>query len=751
MLFTYRVISKDATIVVLIVYEKYIDNKIEMIVKRVMIITVCILISVAVNAQNILHVKVVNATSREPLEGVSIAANNKTIRTTNKDGFASLQVNTTTVMLSFTSVGFAKIDTTISFPVTDTMLISLAETQKALDEVIVLSSTRNNQRIENSPLKVEVLGREEMGEESVIKPAGIASILGDVSGVQIQQSSAISGNASVRIQGLDGRYTQILKDGLPLYDGFSGGFGILSIPPLDLRQVELIKGSASTLYGGGAIGGLVNIISRKPTTKQEAIFSINQTTLKETNFNSYLSKRYKKAGYTFFSGYNFQKAIDVNKDGFSDVSDLNGLIVHPRLFFYPDNKTTITAGYTGTFEKRNGGDMLVLAGKPDAIHQYFEKNTIRRSSFELTAQRILNNKKKLEFKNSLSSFNRTIYNNDINFTGRQLNYYTELSVLLPYKANSLVMGANVTGDAFKKITTNIPLNNFNNNTVGIFIQNTWSFKDNTTVEAGLRNDYHFTYGNFLLPRLAFFHRFNEHWATRIGIGLGYKTPNALSPQNTDYAIEKIQSLPSGIKAEKSVGYNAEVNYKTEWGEGNELFINHAFFLTQLNNPIIGTELSNGNIVFSNQPKAITTKGYDTYIRAVIDEWELYAGYTFTIAERKYLTQNKFIPLTPKYRFAFTLVRDFEKAGFRVGLEGSYTGVQYRNDFSKTPGYYFMAGMVEKTMGKHFSIVLNGENLLDYRQSKVESLYNGTISNPVFKSIWAPIDGRVINVSIKYKL
>ena len=146
----------------------------------------------------------------------------------------------------------------------------------------------------------------------------------------------------------------------------------MSIPPLDLKQVELIKGSASTLYGGGAIGGLVNIISRKPTTQQEAVVSLNQTTLKETNFNTYLSKRYKKVGYTFFGGYNYQKAVDVNQDSFSDVTDLNGLVLHPRLFFYPDDKTTIIAGYTGTFEKRSGGDMQVLAGKADAIHQYFE-------------------------------------------------------------------------------------------------------------------------------------------------------------------------------------------------------------------------------------------------------------------------------------------------------------------------------------------------------------------------------------------
>ncbi|HEY6915491.1 MAG TPA: hypothetical protein VI413_12510, partial [Paludibacter sp.] len=84
-------------------------------------------------------------------------------------------------------------------------------------------------------------------------------------------------------------------------------------------------------------------------------------------------------------------------------------------------------------------------------------------------------------------------------------------------------------------------------------------------------------------------------------------------------------------------------------------------------------------------------------------------------------------------------------------EGSYTGSQYRFDTSKTPGYMFMAAMVEKKFGDHISVVLNGENLLNYRQSNVESLYTGTISNPTFNPLWAPIDGRIINLSLKYQL
>ena len=170
----------------------------------------------------------------------------------------------------------------------------------------MVASTRSNESIETSTTKVEVLGLEEMNEESTVKPGNIASILGDMSGIQIQQSSATSGNANVRIQGLDGKYTQILRDGMPLYEGYSGGFGILSIPPLDLKQIELIKGSASTLYGGGAIGGLINLISKKPSYQPDASVLINTTTLKETNVNAYYAQRWKHIGFTLFAGETLQ-------------------------------------------------------------------------------------------------------------------------------------------------------------------------------------------------------------------------------------------------------------------------------------------------------------------------------------------------------------------------------------------------------------------------------------------------------------
>ncbi len=701
-------------------------------------------------AQNVFKARVTDKTSGQPLVGVVVADKNGHGNATDDSGMVTISgVPNGRATFFFTYLGYQTDSVATLLPDNSLHQVALSGGEKSLDEVVFVASTRTNERIENSPIKVEVLGSEDMGEENTIRPANIASILGDVSGVQIQQSSAVSGNTNVRIQGLNGQYKQILRDGMPLYDGFSGGFGILQIPPLDLKQIELIKGSASTLYGGGAIAGLINLISKRPTDNQEAIFTINATTLQEQDVNAYLAKRYKKFGYTLFAGYTHQNAVDVNGDGFSDVPDLSTFTIHPRLFYYPDSKTTLTVGYNGTFESRLGGDMQVINNLADSAHQYYEKNTTQRNTGEVIFERSLPGLVKLTIKGSVSSFNRDIASNIIDIKGNQLSYYSEASVFVPQKKNSIVAGINLTGDNFKVLPGSdpIPLQDFQNSALGAFGQYSIHFTGQTTLEAGLRADHTFQYGDFILPRLALFHRFNDTWAMRAGAGLGYKTPNALEQQIIDYPIEDLQPMPADVKAEKSAGYNIEGNFKKDISDDVNLFINHAFFLTDISSPIVATQLSNNNVVFSNATKDVTTMGFDTYVKLTIKKVELYAGYTYTDAERKYLPQNSFMPLTPRNRVAFTAVREFEEK-WRVGLEGSYVGVEYRDGDINTQPYFITALMIERKFGKKFTVVLNGENLLDYRQTKFEQIYTGPVTDPTFKPLWAPIEGRVINLSLK---
>jgi iron complex outermembrane receptor protein/outer membrane receptor for ferrienterochelin and colicins len=254
-----------------------------------------------------------------------------------------------------------------------------------------------------------------------------------------------------------------------------------------------------------------------------------------------------------------------------------------------------------------------------------------------------------------------------------------------------------------------------------------------------------------LPRIALFQQLNKHFGVRAGFGVGYKIPDALTPQINDNPIQNILPIDANVKVEKSYGYNAEVNYKANFGDDNSIFINHAFFLTQLDKPLVANvQPTTGLIQFSSATKPIITKGFDTYIKLHVVGIDLYAGYTYTLAERKYLTQNQFIPLTPQFRMAYMLTKEWEGKG-RFCIESSYTGSQYRLDNTKTPAYFFLASMIEYKFTKHCALIINGENLLDFRQSRKEGLFTGTLTNPSFNALWAPIDGRVVNACLRLSL
>ena len=140
------------------------------------------------------------------------------------------------------------------------------EAQPTLEETVtVVASTRTDKRLEDQPMRVEVLAREEIEEKMLMTPGDIVMMLNEMGGMRVQATSPSLGAASVRIQGMRGRYTRVLSDGLPLF-GEVGGLGLLQIPPMDLGQVEVIKGVASALYGAGAMGGVVNLLSRRPGT-----------------------------------------------------------------------------------------------------------------------------------------------------------------------------------------------------------------------------------------------------------------------------------------------------------------------------------------------------------------------------------------------------------------------------------------------------------------------------------------------------
>ncbi|HUP13585.1 MAG TPA: TonB-dependent receptor plug domain-containing protein, partial [Niastella sp.] len=256
-------------------------------------ITLCIALLLAcinVQAQHTIAIAVKKKDTNEPLASATATIKNlnKTIVADSAGllKFNHIAAGTYTINVTFAGLKEKEIKVTVPQPINDPVVVFLTEDDVTQEEVVV-QATRTSRTIANIPTRVEVVSGEELAEKGNMKPGEMRMLLSESTGIQTQQTSATSNSSSIRIQGLDGRYTQILKDGYPLYAGFSGGLSIMQIVPLDLRQVEVIKGSSSTLYGGGAIAGLVNLVSKVPTDKRELNFLANATSAKGLDLSGF--------------------------------------------------------------------------------------------------------------------------------------------------------------------------------------------------------------------------------------------------------------------------------------------------------------------------------------------------------------------------------------------------------------------------------------------------------------------------------
>src|SRR6476620_392537 len=208
------------------------------------------------------------------------------------------------------------------------------EPQTAIEEHVTVSATRTDKRIEDQPMRVEVLDAEEIEEKQLMTPGDIVMMLNEMGGLRVQATSPSLGAASVRVQGMRGRYTRFLSDGLPLFGTDVGGLGLLQIPPTDLGQVEVIKGVASALYGAGALGGVVDLISRRPTKEPLRDVLVNRTSRGGTDAVLFASQPLTNHwSGTLLSGGHWQERNDVDDDGWADLAGYSRALVRPRVFW----------------------------------------------------------------------------------------------------------------------------------------------------------------------------------------------------------------------------------------------------------------------------------------------------------------------------------------------------------------------------------------------------------------------------------
>jgi outer membrane receptor for ferrienterochelin and colicins len=635
----------------------------------------------------------------------------------------------------------------------DTFIIFMTPLMVETEEVIV-STTRTSRSIDDVPTRIETISEEELDEKANMRPSNVSMILHESTGIQVQQTSAVSGSQGIRIQGLDGKYTQLLKDGYPDYGDFAGGLSILEIPPGDLKQVEIIKGPASTLYGGGAIAGVINFVSKKPADKPEYLFMLNQSHIGQTNLSAYLSQKKNKLGYSLFVIGNKQQAYDADHDEFTELPKANDFTLHPRLFLYPGKKSELSIGSVLTSGTRRGGDIHAVNFRQDSLHSWFEENNSIRSTTNLDYDLSVNDEAKISFRSSFTYFKRSIGLRDWMFKGESRNLYSDLAYTKKMRNQLLIAGVNYISSGF--IERGMETRDFRHREAGIYVQHSWDIGTKLKFENGLRLDFT-RYGNslyskqeyFPLPRISVLYKFNRHFSTRIGGGMGYKLPSLFTEQTESMQYRNIRPLEH-IVSERSTGGTVDFDYKTAIGKNLYFTINQLFFYTRIEKPTVLIADTLGKYYFINAGSPVISKGFETNLKLVYKKaFKLFAGYSNIDARALYLPGNQLLPLQPKHKLNLALV--YEKEDFmKVGLEAYFTGKQYLSNGIAVPSFYETGIMAEKFFHR-FSVFINLENMNNVMQAHYSPVVHGSHVDPAFDEIWTHTEGFIMNGGIKLRL
>lgn len=700
---------------------------------------------------------------KDSLTGEYLVGVKAKLKDTNNGGIANENGEITisnipngTQTIQFYLPAFEEIEITLEFPLVQKVefVYLIPTTESELDEIIV-QGTRSNRSIENIPTRVEVL-TEEIDEAATMDPSKIAHLLTHSTGIQVQQTSATSNTANVRIQGLDGRYTQILKDGFPLYGGFSGSLSIMQIPPLDLRQIEYIKGGASTLYGGGAIAGLINLISKDPSS-EETIVHLNGSHIGAFDVNMFTSKKYEKIGFTLLAQRNAHLAFDADKDGYTDMPQLEKYNFNPKLFFYLSEKTNLTIGGTFTSEKRQGGDISLLNNETiSASHFYKEENEISRITTQTKFSHKFSENHLVEFRNSFNFFDRNLFitpsflEGEYKFSGEQVSSFSELSYSFKKKNNVLITGLNFYTDDFnERPIQTINLRNEDRKTAGAFVNYTFDIGKKVSIESGLRGDYVLNDRFYLLPRTSFLFKWTNRLITRIGGGMGYRNASIFNQEAELFGYKNVLAINRNTtKAEQSYGGNADIGYKLPLGEKMFINFNQMFFYTYLDNPL-RLQIIDGNYEFVNAEGYTQSRGAETFFKFGFYDFVLFVGYTFTDATHHFNGATSNVTLTPKHSLKGDLLYAIP-GKWRIGVDYELKSSQTLSNGLQTPSFWTFGAVVERYY-KNFTFFGNIENVFDYRQTRQESLLSAPFNTPQLTEVWAPLDGFVFNFGLKIKL
>ena len=452
-----------------------------------------------------------------------------------------------------------------------------------------------------------------------------------------------------------------------------------------------------------------------------------------------------------YGSVNKQQQYDADHDGFSNIPRVRSFSLNPKFYFYLNPNSEINFGLSTNVDDRTGGDMQLIKGVQDDEHLFTEKNKSKRISTQLLYQS-RKGIQKLSFRNSLSYFDRELQIPDYAFQGNQLAAFSEVLYGIEQENSNWQLGINHYFERFneKNVTAEYD-KSYAHQTIGAFMQNTSDISPELILESGLRYDYDFDFGSFVLPRVSLLFRPGRKITMRLGGALGYKLPTIFTEDAERLYYRNILPLSDDLaKAEKSIGGNFDFNYKTVLFDRLTFSVNQLFYLTQLKDALVLREPETDDLFFfENADGNIQSSGFETNLKFTLNDLKLFVNYALNTTKLNYDNLKGQKPLTPKHSAGAVLMYDKEDK-WSVGYELYYTGWQYDESYDRKPHYLIMGLMMMRHF-ERFSCFLNFENFTDTKQTNFGPLVLPPYSHPSFPDIWAPTDGFVMNGGVRIRI
>lgn len=688
----------------------------------------CILFAYALSAsaQTILRGTVFEEENGVPFANIGIENSSKGTSADENGNFTLEIDNPEAAVLEVTSVGYFKYrfkpDTINGYP--SNIRINMKASDLLLNQIVITGNMKQTY-LKESPVKVEVLTSAFLSKTPT---NNIVEALHTVNGVQEQVNCGVCGTNAIRINGMEGPYTLLLIDGMPIMSSLASVYGLNGIPTSLVEQIEIVKGPSSTLYGTEAVGGVINIITKHPDESPKLALNSFFTSHGEWNLNAAVTMKSSNKIFSTFglNTYYNQYRFDYNNDGFTDIPLSKRISLYNKWEFNgkDSGKSSITIRYYG--EDRFGGQMQWQPADKGGDRVYGE--AIKTNRFELIGSSPV----RLFDQDIRVDYSYTLHKQD--------SYYGKTH----YKADQSVLFANFVWDKQlnnHNLLTGVTVRNnqYEDNTPassdekiwvpGVFVQDEWKLNHSTLLLSGVRFDYHSYHGMIFSPRVNIKQKVGEYTSLRLNMGTGFRTVNLFTEDHAALTGARTVVIREKLKPERSYNANLNLNHVFIWGESTGTIDLDAFYTYFTNKIIPDYETDNQYIYYTNLLGYAVSKGVSFGIQqSFLFPLTISLGGTlqdvYQVKENITSNDEKRTPqlFSPKLSATFTVSYIIKPWELSIDYTGQIMGPQHLPTYASpyerdeiSPWYTIQNVQLNKKIGTRLEAYVAVKNLWDWTQ------------------------------------